>query len=118
MTLSAKPYLSRSVAVKATPMTRLEYNEYRNWQLPGNENPSDEGFLVETASDQPNDDRHEGYINWLPKKQFDSLYYSPTNTGLNFGQALELVKQGNSISRAGWNGKDLSVFYVKKKSCR
>ncbi len=31
-------------------------------------------------------------------------------TGLNFGQALEAVKQGKLIAREGWNGKGLFVF--------
>ena len=36
--------------VKATPMNRLEYNNYRGWVLPENENGSDEGYLVERLS--------------------------------------------------------------------
>ena len=31
-------------------------------------------------------------------------------TNLNFGQALEAVKQGKLISREGWNGKGMFVF--------
>ncbi len=31
-------------------------------------------------------------------------------TGLNFGQALEAVKQGKLIAREGWNGKSMFVF--------
>jgi hypothetical protein len=33
--------------IKATPMTRLDYNLYRNWTLPTDEDGSDEGMLVE-----------------------------------------------------------------------
>lgn len=29
---------------------------------------------------------------------------------LNFGQALDAVKQGEKIARAGWNGKGMFVF--------
>ncbi len=29
---------------------------------------------------------------------------------MNFGQALELVKQGNLVRRSGWNGKNMFVF--------
>ena len=32
-----------------------------------------------------------------------------TQSNLNFGQALELLKQGNNVARAGWNGKGLWV---------
>ena len=31
----------------ARPMTRLEYNQYRGWELPSNENGEDDGMLVE-----------------------------------------------------------------------
>ena len=33
-------------------------------------------------------------------------------TNLNFGQALELLKQGLSLQRAGWNGKGMFLFLV------
>ena len=29
---------------------------------------------------------------------------------MNFGQALELVKAGNRVRRAGWNGKGMFIF--------
>jgi len=28
----------------------------------------------------------------------------------NFGQAIEALKQGNNVSRAGWNGKGMFIF--------
>ena len=31
---------------------------------------------------------------------------------MNFGQALEEVKAGRLISREGWNGKNMFVYYV------
>lgn len=31
-------------------------------------------------------------------------------TNLNFGQALEAVKQGKLISREGWNGKGMHIY--------
>ena len=33
--------------------------------------------------------------------------------GLNFGQALELVKAGKRVRRAGWNGKDMHVYLAE-----
>ncbi len=33
--------------VKAEAMTRKEYNDFRGWSLPADENGADEGFLVE-----------------------------------------------------------------------
>lgn len=34
------------------------------------------------------------------------------DTNLNFGQALELIKSGHLLQRAGWNGKNMYVFLV------
>ena len=34
-------------------------------------------------------------------------------TNLNFGQALELLKQGLSLQRAGWNGKGMYIFLIE-----
>lgn len=31
---------------------------------------------------------------------------------MNFGEALELIKQGKKLQRAGWNGKDMFVYLV------
>ena len=30
---------------EAEPMTRGDYNKYRGWTIPRNENPEDEGYL-------------------------------------------------------------------------
>lgn len=61
--------------VTATPMTREEYNTYRNWTLPADEQGSDEGYLVEYLdSSESNHPKHKGYISWSPKAQFDSGY--------------------------------------------
>lgn len=32
--------------IEARPMTRGDYNIYRGWQIPADENPADEGYLV------------------------------------------------------------------------
>lgn len=31
---------------------------------------------------------------------------------MNFGQALEALKQGKCVSREGWNGKGMYVFII------
>ena len=35
---------------------------------------------------------------------------------MNFGEALEVVKEGKRISRQGWNGKGMYVYYVPANS--
>jgi hypothetical protein len=53
--------------LKAKPMTRGEYNDYRGWKIPENETASDDGYLV---SYQP-----DGYESWSPKSVFESAYF-------------------------------------------
>ena len=64
-------YIERK-RVKAKPMNRLDYNKYRGWDLPNDENGDDKGYLVEYLdSDKGNHPDHTGYISWCPKKQFE-----------------------------------------------
>ena len=59
----------------ARPMSRGDYNAYRGWQAPADEDPTDEGYLVEYADGgKPNDPRHVGYISWSPKDVFERSY--------------------------------------------
>ena len=63
-------------SVLATTMTRGEYNEYRGWLIPENENPSEQGYLVEYVDGgKPNDERHTGYISWSPRDVFEKSYH-------------------------------------------
>lgn len=92
--------------VLATPMSRADYNSYRGWPLPSNENGADEGCLVEYLDGgQSNDPRHKGYISWSPKAVFDNSY-RPTQ-GMTFGLAIEALKAGERVARSGWNGKGM-----------
>lgn len=97
--------------VLLTPMSRLEYNQYRGWHLPADEDGSDEGYLVEyTDGGKPNDPRHAGYISWSPKAQADAAYRPAS--GMPFGLAVEAMKQGKRVARAGWNGNGMWVAYT------
>lgn len=60
--------------VLAKTMTLGEYNEYRGWPIPPNEDPNAEGFLVEYPGTVPNVEGHEGYISWSPKVAFDESH--------------------------------------------
>ena len=96
--------------VMLLPMSRAEYNHYRGWQLPDNENGDDEGYLVEyTDGGQPNDDRHVGYISWSPKAQAEAAYRPVT--AMTFGDALIMLKAGYRVARAGWNGKGMWLAF-------
>lgn len=92
--------------IAALAMTRLAYNAYRGWTLPADEDGADEGYLVEYLDGgKPNHPDHAGYISWSPKEQFDNAY-RPTS-GMSFGLAVEALKRGERVARAGWNGKGM-----------
>ena len=72
--------------ILAKPMNRKEYNDYRSWELPADENGDDEGFLVEyvqsETSPNVNHPAHKGYISWSPKDVFEESYIK-TNISLS-----------------------------------
>jgi hypothetical protein len=65
--------------VRAVAMTRAEYNIYRGWALPENENGDDNGFLVEYVDGgATNVEGHAGYVSWSPWDVFARAYEAPT----------------------------------------
>lgn len=97
--------------INAVPMNRGDYNNLRGWECPADENPDDEGYLVEYQDGgQRNHESFSGYISWSPKDVFERAY-EPTN-GLSFGLAIEALKRGYLVARAGWNGKGMFLLYV------
>jgi len=94
-------HMKRFVGTKiiyAEPMTRGEYNIYRGWNIPVDENPEDEGYLVRYS---------DGYESWSPKKQFEEAYRRCDN--MTFGLAIEAMKLGFKVARKGWNGKNQHI---------
>ena len=73
--------------IEARPMTRGEYNIYRGWQIPADEDPNDKGYLVKHS---------DGYESWSPERPCDNM---------TFGIAIEMIKRGFKVARKGWNGK-------------
>ena len=59
-----KQYIGTKI-IKAKPMTRGDYNDYRGWQIPADEDPSDEGYLMKYEN---------GHVQWLPKEMFEADY--------------------------------------------
>lgn len=99
--------------VLARPMNRQAYNDYRGWTLPENENGADEGMLVEYLDGgQANDPRHKGYIYWWSPLDVFNRAYRQT-TGMTFGEAIEALKAGLSVARAGWNGKGMWLLLIQ-----
>ena len=61
--------------VNAEIMTRGEYNRFRGWELPANEDGSDIGYLVEyTDGGKANTSAYAGYVSWSPADVFERAY--------------------------------------------
>lgn len=69
-----KRYIGSKI-VLAQPMTRQEYNDFRGWTMPVDEDGTDRGYLVEYQDGgKPNVPGRAGYVSWSPKEQFDAAY--------------------------------------------
>ena len=110
--------MDRFIGVKeinATPMNRGDYNALRGWVLPSDENGEDAGYLVEYLDGgKANHPDFVGYISWSPADVFEKAYRK-TN-GLTFGLAIEALKLGKKVARAGWNGAGQFVYLVPANS--
>lgn len=78
-----KKYIGTKL-IEAEPMTRGEYNEYRGWTIPADENPADEGYLVRYS---------DSYVSWSPKEVFDKTYLVVDDnenlpSGVSIGQRM------------------------------
>jgi len=80
-------------------MTRADAEAHLGRNVGGNSHG--EGYLVEYDG---------GYQAWSPKAVFDAAY-RPTN-GMTFGLAIEALKMGKRVARAGWNGKGMWLKLV------
>ena len=108
--------------ILACAMTLGNYNAKRGWTPPEGEDQTAEGYLVEyTDGGKQNHPDHKGYISWSPKEQFEKAYRQ--TDGLTFGHAIEALKLGKRVARAGWNGKGMYLWVlpaakVKAEWCR
>lgn len=97
--------------INAKPMTLGEYNDLRGWKMPPDESSAKEGYLVEyTDGGTPNHSDFDGYISWSPKEVFERAYRLVE--GITFGAAIEAMKLGKRVARAGWNGKGMHLQIV------
>jgi len=51
--------------IEAKAMNLGDYNKYRGWQIPADEDPAREGFLVKYE---------DGYVSWSPATVFEKAY--------------------------------------------
>ncbi len=62
--------------VHAKPMTRGDYNNYKGWTIPADEDPNDDGYLVVY-----NRGSNDHYESWSPKHIFDDGYCQQGSIG-------------------------------------
>jgi hypothetical protein len=98
--------------VRAEPMTRLEYNEYRGWTPPHGED-DEEGYLVEYLDGgKANHAAHKGYISWSPKDVFEFSYTPVGEQGEYLPHEYRVI-----VEKAGLdvNIEKLRVFIAGKE---
>lgn len=95
-------------------MNKETYCKLRGWDVPADENPLEEGYLVEYPDSKSNHPQFRGYISWSPKAAFEAAYRD-VEKGCTFGHAVELLKSGFKLARKGWNGKGMYISYVDPK---
>ncbi|WP_203234337.1 hypothetical protein [Burkholderia mayonis] len=77
--------------VNAKAMTRGEYNAFRGWELPADENGADEGYLVEYQDGgKANTAEYAGYVSWSPRDVFERAY-RPVGARVGFSANREVA---------------------------
>lgn len=66
-------------SIEARPMNLGDYNTHRGWDIPEDEDPLREGYLVKYP---------DGYESWSPKEQFEEAY-----TVLEQSRLLETIQR-------------------------
>lgn len=102
--------------VNSTPMTLGTYNELQGWDMPKDQDPTTDGYLVEYCDGgKPNHPNFANYISWSPKAIFERNHSEVDS--LTFGHAIVAAMHGHKIARAGWNGKNMWVNYSPGYPC-
>ena len=99
-----------AMAATLIAMTRLEYNQFRGWTLPADEDGEDEGFLVNFGF----------HTAWWPKdvvdKHFVALPPAPPHQQRVHAEALELRERAQKLK--AFIGSDLFTSLVPDEQLR
>ena len=84
--------------VEAEPMTHGDFMKAmgKTDEMMSEQDAKAEGYLVCYP---------DGYKSWCPKAQFEAA--GRPCDGMTFGMAIEAMKRGKKVARAGWNGKGM-----------
>lgn len=113
--------MKRFIGVKeinAKSMTRLDYNIFRGWDLPEDENGEDKGYLVEyIEGGKANTKEFQGYVSWSPEDVFDGAYTEISNyeSGLSLKSVSEPYQERvcNEYDELHGNIKKLETYLEK-----
>lgn len=103
--------------INGFPMNKIDYCKLRGWDVPANEDPLEEGYLVEYPDSKSNHPQFRGYISWSPKAAFEDAYRN-VEEGCSFGHAVHLMKLGFKLARKGWNGKGMYLALIAGNTVR
>lgn len=76
--------------VHAKPMSRGAYNELRGSTVPEDENPLDDGYIIER--------RQVGHVSWMPKDIFEKTYFEIND------QSVEMVNLKHDLLTTKYTG--------------
>lgn len=90
--MTLRQVIAHNLTATAQPMTRLEYNEYRGWELPDGEDPTDPGYLMNFGS----------HTAWWPADVVDKAFMVlPTAPGYQqrvHGEHLQLLDRQEKLT--------------------
>jgi hypothetical protein len=84
--------------LQGKPMTLGEYNTYRGWKIPDDEDPNRLGYLVEYQGSDSNHPDHVGYISWTPKEVLEDAYLQLTGDGTKITHDVVTAFMGELVS--------------------
>lgn len=112
-----KTYTGTKV-VLAEPMNRADYNTYRGWEVPADEDPKDEGYLVEYQDGgKANMPDRKGYVSWSPKVVFERTYTEVSGDFKDRVRAEQADLQGKTIKLTEFVGGDIyaGLYYFEQE---
>ena len=97
-----KTYIGTNL-IKAEPMNRGDYNKYRGWPMPTDENPGDKGYLIKQDT---------GYETWQPKDVFEKEYHLAENMIVFKEDAIARKNADNTLTPYEVVCADENVFVI------
>jgi len=104
---AAKVVDYREAITTVKECSKIEANDGKIYHVPedifSRTEPTGEFYLT----------RHKnGFQSWCPADVFEAGHHRVEEDGFDFGRALSLMKEGQKVARAGWNGKGMFAYYV------